>query len=425
MTPGSPSPAALLRASFLAAVAAADPALCLAAYLPPPRGRVLVVGAGKAAARMAAALEAAWPQVPLDGLVITRYGHGAATARIRVVEAGHPLPDAAGAAAAAAIRARAGALGPDDLLLALISGGGSSLLALPVAGVTLADLQSLTAALLACGAPIGEINIVRKHLTQLGGGQLAAAAVARGAAVCALIVSDVTGDDPADIASGPCAPDPSTCADALAVLARWGVSAPPAVLTRLASGDETPKPGDARFARVENRVIASAQQSLVAAAGVFRAAGMAPVILGDTVAGEAREVAKVYAALVRQICRHHAPFAPPVALISGGETTVSLPPGVRGRGGRNAEFLLALAIELEAEGVHALACDTDGIDGTEDNAGAILDPGTVARARAAGWSPRAALAAHDAWGFFAAAEGLVISGPTLTNVNDIRVILVL
>lgn len=425
------TPAALLRASFMAAVAAADPALRLAEHLPPrPRGRVLVVGAGKAAASMAAALEAAWPDAPLEGLVITRYGHGAATQRVRVVEAGHPLPDAAGADAATEILARAATLGPDDLLLALVSGGGSSLLTLPAPGLALADLQALTRALLASGAPIGEINIVRKHLSAIAGGRLAMAAAERGAAVCALIVSDVTGDDPADIASGPCAPDASTFADAIGVLQRWRVAAPPALAEHLAAGvagriAESPKPGAALWSRVENHVIASAQQSLAAGAEVFRAAGVAPVILGDTVTGESREVAKVYAALARQIRRHHAPFAPPVALISGGETTVSLAPGERGRGGRNAEFLLALALELEGEDVFAIACDTDGIDGTEDNAGALITPDTLAVARAAGVEPRTALAAHDAWGCFDAAGALVSTGPTRTNVNDYRALLLL
>ncbi len=424
------TPAALLRASFDAALAAAAPGRILSSYLPsPPRGRVLAVGAGKAAASMAAALEAAWPEVRLDGLVITRYGHLVPTRRIQVVEAGHPVPDEAGALAADEILRRARELGPDDLLLALVSGGGSSLLALPVAEVTMADLKAVTQALLASGAPIEQMNVVRKHLSRLAGGQLAAAAAARGARVCALIVSDVTGDAPSDIASGPCAPDPSTYADAIAVLARWGVVAPASVRSHLERGArgavaETPKPGDAFFAAVDNRVIASARQSLVAAADVFRVAGVRPVILGDTVTGEAREVAKVYAALVREIRTTGAPFAPPVALISGGECTVTLPAGVRGRGGRCSEFLLSLAVELGTEGIHAIACDTDGIDGSEANAGAILDPQSVERARARGVAARTALERHDAWGFFAASDGLVETGPTLTNVNDYRALLV-
>lgn len=422
---------ALLRASFDAAVAAADPALQIAACLPPlPRGRVLVVGAGKAAASMAAALEAAWPEAPLEGLVITRYSHAVPTSRVRVVEAGHPVPDEAGAQAAAEILTRASALGPDDLLLALISGGGSSLLTLPAPGLELAELKALNHALLAAGTPIEEINVVRKHCSALAGGRLALAAGGRGARVLALIISDVTGDDPSHIASGPCTADASTYADAIAILRRWGVEAPAAIADHLAAGvagriQETPKPGDSRLARVDNRVIASAHRSLEAAAEVFRAAGVQPVILGDTVTGEAREVAKVYAALVRQIRRHGAPFAPPVALISGGETTVTLPAGVRGRGGRCSEFLLSLACELGEDGIHAIACDTDGIDGSEDNAGAVLAPDSLVRAQTHGVAARAALDAHDAWGFFSAAEGLVHTGPTLTNVNDYRALLIL
>jgi hydroxypyruvate reductase len=422
-------PLPLLRASFAAAVAAADPLRILAAHLPErPRGRVCVVGAGKAAASMARAVELAWPEVALDGLVITRYAHGLPTERIRVVEAGHPVPDEAGEAAAREILALARSLDPDDLLLALISGGGSSLLALPVPDVSMADLRAVTRELLRSGAPIEQINVVRKHLSLIAGGRLAAATRAR---VLALIVSDVTGDAPSDIASGPCAPDPSTYADALAILARYGCRVPASVhahLTRGARGaiDETPKPGDPLFARVENRVIATAHGSLEAAAATFRAAQVAPVILGDTITGEAREVAKVFAALVREIRGHRQPFVPPVALISGGECTVTIAPGGNGRGGRCSEFLLSLAIELAGlPQVYALAADTDGIDGSENNAGAWLAPDTVARAAARGVAARAALDAHDAWGFFAAAEALLHTGPTRTNVNDYRAILVL
>ena len=419
----------LLKASFDAAVAAADPMRMLAAHLPPPQ-RALVVGAGKAAASMAVAVERAWPQVPLEGLVITRYAHGLPTRAIRVVEAGHPVPDTAGEGAAREILERVRGLGPGDLLLALVSGGGSSLLSLPVADVPMDDLKRVTRDLLASGAPIEQMNVVRKHLSQIAGGRLAEAAMARGARVLALIISDVTGDAPTDIASGPCAPDPSTFADALAVLKRWDVEPPPSVgrcLQRGAEGalPETPKPGDPRFASIENRIIATAHGSLQAAADVLRRAGIAPVILGDTVTGEAREVAKVYAALVREIRAYAAPFSPPVALISGGECTVTLPPGVRGRGGRCSEFLLSLAVELEGvTGVHALAADTDGIDGSEDNAGAWLAPDTVAAAERAGCRARAALDAHDAYGFFAAAQTLLVTGATRTNVNDYRVILV-
>lgn len=411
-------------------MAAANPLQMLARHLPSTPRRTLVVGAGKAAASMAVAVERAWPEVELDGLVITRYAHGLPTRRIRVVEAGHPVPDAAGEAAAAEILSRASALERGDLLLALVSGGGSSLLSLPVPDVPMEDLKRVTRDLLASGAPIEQMNVVRKHLSRIAGGHLAAAATARGAAVLALIISDVTGDAPADIASGPCAADPSTYADAVAVLRRWSVSPPTSVGAWLARGErgeieETPKPGDSRLAGVENRVIATAHGSLVAAAEVFRRAGVTPVILGDTVTGEASEVAKVYAALVREVRMHDAPFARPVALISGGECTVTLPPGSRGRGGRCSEFLLSLAVELDSiSGVHALAADTDGIDGSEDNAGAWLGPNTAESAAAAGIPARAALDAHDAYGFFAAAGSLIVTGPTRTNVNDYRVILV-
>ena len=420
----------LLKASFDAAVAAADPARMLAAHLPAPPQRALVVGAGKAAASMAAAVEQAWPKVDLDGIVITRYAHGLPTRAVRVVEAGHPVPDAAGEAAARDILDRVQKMRAGDLLLALVSGGGSSLLSLPVPEVPMEDLKRVTRELLASGAPIEQMNVVRKHLSQIAGGRLADAAVRRDARVLALIVSDVTGDAPTDIASGPCTPDPSTYADALAILQRWSVTPPASVADWLARGargevPETPKPGDPRFAAVENRVIATAHGSLEAAADVFKRAGIAPVILGDTVTGEAREVAKVYAALVREVRMHAAPFAAPIALISGGECTVTLPAGSSGRGGRCSEFLLSLAVELEGvPGIYAFAADTDGIDGSEDNAGAWLAPDTVSRAAAAGVRARAALDTHDAYGFFAAAGSLLVTGPTRTNVNDYRVILV-
>ena len=420
----------LLRASFEAAVAAADPLRILAAHLPEAPKRALVVGAGKAAASMAVAVERAWPEVELDGVVITRYAHGLPTQRIRVVEAGHPVPDESGEQAARETLERVSALQSGDLLLALVSGGGSSLLSLPVPEVTMADLKQVTRDLLSSGAPIEQMNVVRKHLSQIAGGRLAAAAAARGARVVTLIISDVTGDAPADIASGPCAPDPSTFADAQAILRRWKVAPPASVARWLVRGErgevaETPKPGDGLFAGVENRVIATAHRSLEEAADVFRRAGITPVILGDTVTGEASEVAKVYAALVRELTAHAGPFARPVALISGGECTVTLPPGVRGRGGRCSEFLLSLAVELDrAPNVHALAADTDGIDGSEDNAGAWLAPDTSERAARGGVSARAALDAHDAYGYFAAADALIVTGPTRTNVNDYRVILV-
>jgi glycerate 2-kinase len=418
----------LLEQSFRAAVAAADPLRILAAHLPrPPHGRTLVVAAGKAAASMSLAVERAWPlEAPLEGLAITRYKHSLPTERVRVIEAGHPVPDEAGEAGAREMLEHVRALGKDDLLLALVSGGGSSLLALPAEGLTMADLKSVTTALLRCGAAIQEINTVRKHLSAVQGGRLAAACKAP---VLALIVSDVTGDDPTHIASGPCAPDPPTFRDALDVLAKYEVTPPQAVRRRLESGargeiPETPKPGDAAFARVENRVVATAHGSLEAAAEVFRAQGIQPAILGDTITGEASEVAKVMAALAREVRLHGSPFKPPAALISGGECTVTVR-GTSGRGGRCSEFLLALAAELEGiEGVHALAADTDGIDGSEENAGALLRPDTLARARAQGLDARKLLAANDSYGFFSALGDLVVTGPTYTNVNDYRVIVI-
>lgn len=418
----------LLEDSFRAAVAAADPLRILEPHLPrPPRGRTLVAAAGKAAAAMAAAVERGWPAgAPLDGLAITRYRHALATFRIRVLEAGHPVPDESGESGAREVLRLVEALSEDDLLLALLSGGGSSLLSLPAEGIAMADLKSVTTQLLRCGAAIQEINAVRKHLSAIQGGRLAAASKAP---VLALVISDVTGDDPTHIASGPCAPDPTTFRDALEVLAKYDVAPPRAVKGHLESGaagriPETPKPGDAVFARVENRVIATAHRSLEAAAETFRAAGITPAILGDTLTGEASEAAKVLAALVREVRRYRAPFAPPVALISGGECTVTLR-GVGGRGGRCSEFLLALSIELEGvEDVHAIAADTDGIDGSEDNAGAQIGPDTLARARAAGIDPRKCLAENDSYGFFAALGDLLVTGPTLTNVNDYRAIVI-
>jgi hydroxypyruvate reductase len=382
---------------------------------PPPRGRTFVAAAGKAAASMALALEQAWPaDAPLDGLAITRYGHGLPTRRIRVVEAGHPVPDAAGEAAAREVLAGAAALGEDDLLLALLSGGGSSLLSLPAPGLGMAELKALTTELLRSGAAIQEMNTVRKHLSSIQGGRLAAATRAR---VLALIVSDVTGDDPTHIASGPCAPDPTTCDDARDVLRRFGIRFDGPL-------SETPKPGDPLFGRVENRVVATAHRSLEAAAQVFRASGVEAAILGDTVTGEATEVAKVMAALAREIRAHRSPFRPPVALISGGECTVTLRGG-SGRGGRCSEFLLSLAVELEGvPGVAAIAADTDGIDGSEDNAGALLVPDSLARAQAKGIHPRRLLSANDSYGFFSSLGDLVVTGPTRTNVNDYRAILV-
>ncbi len=422
------NPRTLLIDSFHAAVGAADAQKILPPHLPQlPAGKTLAIGAGKAAAAMALAVEQHWPSTaPLTGIVITRYQHGLLTNRIQVVEAGHPVPDESGEKAAQEILRQAKALGANDLLLALLSGGASSLLSLPAEGIGMAELKATTKELLRCGAPIQDMNTVRKHLSRIQGGKLAAACRAR---VLALIISDVTGDDPTHIGSGPCAPDPSTYQDALDIIARYGVKAPAPVLAHLARGAsgeiaETPKPGDKLFGRVENRVIASAQGSLQAAAGYFRDQGITPMVLGDSVTGEAREVAKVYAALVRQIRGHGEPFKPPVALISGGECTVTM--RGNGRGGRCTEFLLSLALELDGmANVYALACDTDGIDGSEDNAGAVLAPDALARASAAGVSAKKLLANNDGYSFFEVLNDLVVTGPTRTNVNDFRAILVL
>lgn len=420
-------PRDILVGSFRAALAAADPLQIVPRHLPPPpRGRTVVVGAGKAAGAMASAVEAHWPPgAPLEGLVITRYGHGLPTRRVRIVEAGHPVPDEQGEAAARETLALAQSLGPDDLLLALVSGGGSALLSLPAPGISMADLKAVTRELLACGAPIDEMNTVRKHLSAIAGGRLAAATRAR---VLALVISDVTGDDPTHIASGPCAPDPTTYRDALEILARYGVQGPAAVRQRLEDGaagrmPETPKPGDAAFERTENRLIATAHASLMAAAAHFERQGVRPLVLGDSVTGEAREVAKVYAALAREVRLESQPVPAPVALISGGETTVTL--RGKGRGGRCTEFLLSLAVALDGlDDTWAIACDTDGIDGSEDNAGAVLTADALTRARARGIAARARLDDNDGYGFFEALGDLVVTGPTRTNVNDYRAILV-
>ena len=420
-------PRQLLIDSFHAAVAVADPLKILPPHLPaPPAGRTWVAGAGKAAASMALAVEQHWPaQAPLDGLVITRYRHGLLTNRIKVIEAGHPVPDETGEAAAREILRAARGLGRDDLLLVLVSGGGSALLSLPADGIGMEELKATTRELLRCGAPIQDMNTVRKHLSAIQGGRLAAACRAR---VLALIVSDVTGDDPTHIASGPCAPDPSTYADALAVIERNRVTVPRAVREHLERGAgggiaETPKPGDRIFARVENRVVATAQGSLQAAAKHFRESGVAAAVLGDSITGEASEVAKVLGALARQVKAHGEPWRSPVALVSGGECTVTVRGS--GRGGRCAEFLLSLAVDLAGlPGVHAIACDTDGIDGTEDNAGAVLAPDSLARAEALGLNAGAMLVNNDGYGFFSALSDLVVTGPTRTNVNDYRAILV-
>lgn len=421
-------PRQLLLDSFRAAVAAADPLHIVPPHLPPPpRGRTLVIGAGKAAASMAAAVEAHWPaNKRLSGLVITRYAHSLPTRRIRVVEAGHPVPDESGEAAARQILEEVRSLGEDDLLLALVSGGGSSLLSLPAGEVAMDDLKEVTRQLLMCGAAIQEINVVRKHLSAIQGGRLAAECRAR---ILALVISDVTGDEPTHIASGPCAPDPSTYADALGILGKYSVQPPSSVARHLEAGargriPETPKPGDPVFGHTENRVIATAHRSLEAAAGVFRAHGVAPAILGDSITGEAREVGKVMAALAKEVRTYGAPFRPPAVLISGGECTVTV--RAKGRGGRCSEFLLSLGIELDGlSGVHAIAADTDGIDGSEDNAGALLAPDALARAAGKGLSAKDLLERNDAWGFFSGLDELVVTGPTLTNVNDYRAILLL
>jgi glycerate 2-kinase len=420
-------PRDLLLGSFRAAIAAADPLQIVPPHLPdPPHGRTLVVGAGKAAGAMAHAVDAHWPrEAPLDGLVITRYGHAMDCSRIRVVEAGHPVPDEQGEAAAREILERARELGPDDLLLAVVSGGGSSLLAFPVEGISMADLKAVTRDLLASGAPIQDMNTVRKHISAIQGGRLALATHAR---VLALVISDVTGDDPTHIASGPCAADPSTFAEAREILQRFGVKAPGSIARHLERGcagevAETPKPGDPALAHAENRVIATAHASLMSAAAYVEREGVTPMVLGDSVTGESREVAKVYAALAREVRLHSHPASPPVALISGGETTVTL--RGRGRGGRCSEFLLSLAIELDAlEDTWALACDTDGIDGSEENAGAMLPPDALARAADLGLAAKRLLADNDGYGFFSALGELVVTGPTRTNVNDYRIILV-
>ena len=418
----------LLEDSFRAAVAAANPLQILPAHLPPPpAGRTFVAAAGKAAASMALTVEKHWPaDAPLEGIALTRYGHGLPTERIRVIEASHPVPDEAGEKGAREILAGVRGLGPDDRLLALVSGGGSALLSLPADGIPMVDLKTVTTQLLRSGAAIQEFNTVRKHLSAIQGGQLA---VASRAPVLALVISDVTGDDPTHIASGPCSPDPTTYADSLAILAKYRVEPPLSVRWRLEAGaegrtPETPKPGDPALNHVETRVIGTAHRSLEAAAKRLRNGGVAPVVLSDSITGEAAEVAKVMAALAREVRRYGTPWRPRVALISGGECTVTVR-GERGRGGRCSEFLLALAIELEGvDNVWAIAADTDGIDGTEENAGAIVTPDTLARARAAGHDPKAMLAANDSYGLFAALGDLVVTGPTRTNVNDYRAILI-
>jgi glycerate 2-kinase len=423
-------PRGFLRALYDAAVARALPAETTAPWLPtPPRGRTVVIGAGKAGGAMAAAVDALWPKdVPLSGLVVTRYDHvppayKANPGRIEVVEAAHPVPDEAGRAAAQRIAQLAQGLTADDLVLCLISGGGSALLSLPAPGITLEQKQAINKALLKSGAAIDEMNCVRKHLSAIKGGRLATnCAPAR---VVTLLISDVPGDAPEVIASGPTVPDSTTCADALAILARYGIDLPAAARAGLDSGAfESPKPGDPRFAGHAVHMIATPRQSLEAAAAVARAAGIEAHILSDEMEGESREVGKVHAALARSVAHAGTPFTKPCVILSGGETTVTVK-SKGGRGGRATEFLLGCAIALQGQGgVHVLAADTDGIDGVEDNAGAIVTPDTLVRGLAQGMKAQEFLDANNAYGFFAPLGDLVVPGPTFTNVNDFRALLI-
>lgn len=415
-------PAVLLRQMFDAAVASAQADVCIPRHLPArPRGRVVVIGAGKASAAMARALETHWDG-PLEGLVVTRYGYQVPCQSIEIVEAAHPVPDEAGLQAARRILERVKGLGEDDLVICLISGGGSALLPLPLDGLTLADKQAVNRALLGCGASISEMNCVRRHLSAIKGGRLAAAC--HPARVVNLLISDVPGDDPVDIASGPTVPDATTCADALAIVDRYRIDLPAPVREVLESGrGESVKPDDVRMSGVETHLVATPQMALEAAAAVARQAGLAAHVLGDSIEGEARDVGKVMAGIALQVARRRMPFEPPCVLLSGGETTVTL--RGRGRGGRNVEFLLSLAIALEGEArIHALAADTDGVDGMEEVAGALASPDTLARAWARGINPGEALADNDGHGFFESLGDAVVTGPTLTNVNDFRAILI-
>jgi hydroxypyruvate reductase len=415
-------PDLLLRKLFEAAVASAQAEVCIPRFLPPrPKGRVIVIGAGKASAAMARALEQHW-QGPLEGLVVTRYGHRVPCDSIEIIEASHPVPDTAGLQAARRILGLVAGLGADDLVICLVSGGGSALLPMPFEGLTLADKQDISRSLLSCGATISEMNCVRRHLSGIKGGRLAAAC--HPARVVNLLISDVPGDDPVDIASGPTVADPSSCADALAIIARYQIAIPEEARRILESGrGETIKPDDRRLAGLETHLIATPQMALEAAAAVAQQAGVPAYILGDSIEGEARDVGKVMAGIALQVARHAMPFRPPCVLLSGGETTVTL--RGKGRGGRNVEFLLALAVALKgAAGIHAIAGDTDGVDGMEEIAGAALAPDTLERAWTLGINPADALADNDGHGFFEALGDSVITGPTLTNVNDFRAILI-
>ena len=422
MTSPSPPPRALLRQMFEAAIASAQPAVCIPPHLPPPpSGRLIVVGAGKGSAAMARTVEQHWPG-PLSGLVVTRYGYGVACDRIEVIEAAHPVPDAAGMRAAQRMLDLVRDLSENDLVLCLVSGGGSALAPLPAPGLTLDAKQAVNRALLASGATIGEMNCVRRHLSAIKGGRLGAAC--HPASVLTLLISDVPGDRPVDIASGPTVADPTTCADALDIVRRYGIELPAAARDLLESGrGESIKPGDPRLARSVVRTIATPQMALEAAADIARRAGIAPYILGDALEGEARDVGKVLAGIAMQVAARGQPFAAPCVLLSGGETTVTVRGA--GRGGRNVEFLLSLAIALNGQPrVHALAGDTDGVDGQEEIAGAWMAPDTLARAWASGLKPQDMLANNDGHGFFSALGDSVITGPTLTNVNDFRAILI-
>jgi glycerate 2-kinase len=416
------APRGLLEEMFRAAIDSAQPAQCVPAHLPPkPPGRLVVVGAGKASAAMARAVEEHW-HGPLSGVVVTRYGYRVPCEHIEIVEAAHPVPDAAGMHAAERILECVQDLTADDLVLCLISGGGSALLPLPAPGLTLEIKQSMARALLASGATISEINCVRRHLSAIKGGRLGAAC--HPARVLSLLISDVPGDRPIDIASGPTIADPTTCADALNILRRYGIESPQRVRDLLESGrGESVKPGDPRLSRAEVRIVATPQRALEAAAAVARAAGYAPHILGDAIEGEARDVGTAFAGIAVHIADRAQPFAAPCVLLSGGETTVTV--RGRGRGGRNVEYLLSLAIALDGHPrVHALAGDTDGVDGQEEIAGALMAPDTLARAWALGFRPKDTLADNDAHSLFSALGDSVITGPTLTNVNDFRAILI-
>jgi hydroxypyruvate reductase len=416
------APQTLLRQMFDAAIASAQPALCVPRHLPPPpRGRLVVIGAGKASAAMAQAVEAHWLGA-LSGLVVTRYGYAVPCERITIVEASHPVPDAAGMAAAQQMMDLVAGLSADDLVLCLISGGGSALLPLPAPGLTLAHKQDINRALLKSGATIREINCVRRHLSAIKGGRLAAAC--HPAPVLSLLMSDVPGDSPVDIASGPTVADPTTCADALAILQRYGIALPAPVRELLESGDgESVKPGDPRLAGARWQMIAAPQMALEAAAAVAREAGVPAHILGDALEGEARDLGTVLGGIALQVAGRGQPFTPPCVLLSGGEATVTVRGS--GRGGRNVECLLSMALTLDGHPrIHALAGDTDGVDGQEEVAGACLAPDSLARAWAAGIQPREALANNDGHGFFGALGDAVVTGPTLTNVNDFRAILI-